>query len=96
MSKNIVSILLLLIFMAFITAPTIISMVDDSIDTSMFYSLNEEEENVCKIKVLLNTNSSSEVDFALIRTINNKEYYFKKYSKPHLNLISPPPESHIL
>ncbi|MFH4964731.1 hypothetical protein V8G69_06970 [Gaetbulibacter sp. M235] len=96
MSRNISSIFLTLIFVAFISAPTIISMVDDSFDTSIFYSITEEEEKICHIKVLLNTQSSHEIDFALIKTINNKEYYFKKYSKPHLNLISPPPELHIL
>ncbi len=96
MSRNISSIFLTLIFVAFISAPTIISMVDDSIDTSIFYSVTEEEEKVYHIKVLLHNQSTNEVDFALIKAINNKEYYFKKYSKPHLNLVSPPPELHVL
>ncbi|MCF8273917.1 MAG: hypothetical protein K9I95_08795 [Flavobacteriaceae bacterium] len=96
MSRYISSIFLTLIFVAFISAPTIISMVDDSFDTSIFYSVTEEEEKIGHIKVLLNTHASSEVDFSLLKTLNTKEYFFKKYSKPHLNLISPPPELHIV
>jgi len=95
MSRKLSSIFLTLIFVAFISAPTIISLVDDSIDTSIFYSVTEEEEKICHIKLLLNDQSTNVVDFALINVENNKEYCFKKYSKPHLNLVSPPPEFNI-
>lgn len=96
MSRSIGSIILSFIFLAFLAAPTVISMVDDSVDTSIFYSIAEEEENGCKIKVVLEVNSNNETDFDFSKRTVPNGYYFKKYPKPHLNLISPPPESHIL
>ena len=96
MSRSIGSIILSFIFLAFLAAPTVISMVDDSIDTSIFYSFAEEEENGGKIKVVLEIDSNNETDFDFSKRAISNGYYFKKYPKPHLNLISPPPESHIL
>jgi hypothetical protein len=95
MSRSIGSIFLSLIFVVFLTAPTVISIIDDSHDMSVIYSFAEEEK-ICEVKILMNVHSLKEVDFSLIKTLNNKEYYFKKYSRPHLNLVSPPPELHTL
>lgn len=85
-----------MIFLAFLIAPTIIVIVDDSIDISMFYSTSEEEEKGSE----KNKNSEtlfSEIDtygsdFTSNNTENNTGYYFKNYQKPHLNLIFPPPD----
>ncbi|GAA3644327.1 hypothetical protein GCM10022397_31490 [Flavivirga jejuensis] len=86
--------------MVFLTTPTIITIVDDSIDISFFFSSSEEEEkggekNKDK-EVLFFEFNINELDFDSNEAKNNLEYYFKNYPKPHLNLISPPPESHIL
>jgi hypothetical protein len=84
----------------FISAPTVISWVDNSIDVSIFYSNSEEEENGQE------TNTNKEVLFfedlgitSYYSSDENKsalEYYYKNYPKPHLNLISPPPERGLL
>jgi len=95
MQKNISSIFLTLIFVAFMMAPTIIRLIDDSIDISVVYTTSEEEkggEKIKEIEVLF-----SEVKHCLdeeMLSLNNSTsyYYFKNYLKPHLNLISPPPE----
>ena len=86
MSRKLSSIFLTLIFVAFISAPTIISLVDDSIDTSIFYSVTEEEEKICHIKLLLNDQSTNVVDFALINVVitsysihYTKLYEFKRW-----------------
>ncbi len=81
----------MVIFMGFITAPSIITILDDSIDISVFYSLAEEEEKGGE-KILFFAANAIESDFNLIESENNLEYFFKKYTKPHLNLISPPPD----
>lgn len=100
MSRNIISICFSVIFLVFLTAPTIITMVDDSIDVSFFFVSSEEEEKGGKkdkdVEVLVFDLNVSEADFASNKTENNLEYYFKNYAKPHLNLISPPPQLHIL
>ncbi|WP_232731939.1 hypothetical protein [Confluentibacter lentus] len=83
--------------MSLIVAPSIIAAIDDSIDTSIVYSLTEEEEH-SKTKIVINFSlhyHDALSDFIL----NSNEYFsyqFKSYSKPHLNLISPPPDQIIL
>lgn len=92
MSKNIISIFFVFILMAFITAPVVIIMVEDSLDVSYFNSITEEEEKVREIKVLQNNDSNDLSGFHRSIKNMNKAYFFKKYSKPHLNIISPPPD----
>ncbi len=89
--KNIISIFFTVIFLAFLTAPAVIVMVDNSVDVSCFYSVSEEEKEN-GTNVFFHINLSQQTNFSLAKSINNDEYYFKKYSTPHLNIISPPPE----
>lgn len=85
-----------MIFLLFLAAPTVITIVDDSIDISLFYAVSEEEENgVEKNKVdevLILKSNTSESFFVSKKTKQNTAYFFKNYQKPHLNLISPPPD----
>ena len=100
MSRSLVSICLSVIFLVFLVAPTVITMVDDSVDVSMFYAASEEEEKGSEkdkeVEVLFFELHNNELDFASSIRIVSPNYFFKKYSKPHLNLISPPPEQYIL
>lgn len=96
MSRNTISIMLSMIFLVFLVAPTIIVIVDDSIDISMFYSTSEEEEKGSEknknSEIVFSDMDTYESDFLSNNTENNTGYYFKNYQKPHLNLISPPPD----
>ncbi len=95
MHKNTIAIFFTIILLALISAPSIIIAIDDSVDTSIFYSITEEEET-SKIQLQSPDNFiDSEYVFAYTN-VEDIEYYFKNYPKPHLNLISPPPELHIL
>ncbi|MBT8376843.1 MAG: hypothetical protein HKN99_08825 [Winogradskyella sp.] len=81
-----------MIFMAFIAAPTIIASIDDSVDISLFFSVNEEEESG-NFKLIF----EDKTDFFETNCDGNASksltgYTFKNYPKPHLNLITPPPE----
>lgn len=100
MSRSIVSILLSVLFLLFLTAPTIILIIDDSADVSIFYASSEEEEKGSdknkEVELLFFYLNSPDLDFASSEVENNLGYYFKNYLKPHLNLIFPPPEFHIL
>ncbi|WP_299249112.1 hypothetical protein [uncultured Lacinutrix sp.] len=92
MLKKHISIFFTILFLAIITAPSIIMILDDTVDISVFYSLSEEEEEIKHAKLLF---SDNEEDLDYLRSIlktNNLCYFFKNYSKPHLNLISPPPD----
>lgn len=84
-------------FLLFLLAPTVIIMIDKSADVSVFYTTNEEEEkkgqekDIDKELVFCNfLNTAS--DFDSNETENNLEHFLRKYSKPHLNLIIPPPD----
>ena len=96
MSKNIVSIILVTIFSLFLVAPAVIAIVDDTIDISVFYTSSEEEDKGIEknknLEVLFSEFNTTVSNFVIKKTKNNLRYYFKKYTKPHLNLISPPPE----
>ncbi|RIA10977.1 hypothetical protein OE09_2859 [Flavobacteriaceae bacterium MAR_2010_72] len=100
MKKKSIAIFFTIVFMAIITTPTIISAIDKSVDISVFYSMSEEEESHKVPNKLFETlfTKPNPVNYYLSSTAvdNSLGYYFKNYPKPHLNLISPPPETHIL
>ncbi|WP_405294828.1 hypothetical protein [Algibacter sp. Ld11] len=96
MSRNLVSIFFLFAFLVFLSAPTIIAMVDNSVDVSLFFSMAEEEENghpkSKNVQDIILENQDQECFINLTEEKNHLSYYAKKYSKPFLNLISPPPK----
>ena len=97
MNKKVIVAFFTVIFMAFIAAPSIITLLDDSIDTSIFYSLAEEEEEKGSekdknIEILFSKTKVFESYSNLDELEDHSAYFFKKYGKPHLNLISPPPD----
>lgn len=99
MLKQRVSIVFGIIFVAFLVTPTIISIIDDSIDISVFYTSTEEEDKGFekdKIDFIYLDNSFNQTDFCLKNSEDNLTYYSKKYSKPYLNLLLPPPQHTIL
>jgi len=95
MFKTITSFFFSLIFIAFMAAPTIAFLADTNVDICLVNDINEEEkgnENFKDIEILFSDSNSSKDSFLDLKNENLLEYYFKKYSKPHLNLISPPPD----
>ncbi|WP_231850257.1 hypothetical protein [Winogradskyella sp. PG-2] len=78
--------------MAIISAPSIIMSFDDTIDITCFYGENEEEEKE-SLKLLFEISTENLEDFFVYNSSEfNNKYAFKSYSKPHLNLVLPPPE----
>lgn len=81
------------------SAPLVIASIDDSIDISVILSLTDQEEKegneIKDIEVLVSelNHFNTKTKFSVNR--NNPGYYFKDYSKPHLNIISPPPQLYI-
>ena len=84
--------------MAITIAPTVLIAIDDSIDVSSFYGFSEndeekkdkESEKTFEVFFVENRNVSD--GFSAFNILKQTEYRFKNYPKPHLNLISPPPE----
>jgi len=95
MFKMITSFLFSLIFIAFMAAPTIAFLVDKNVDICLVSDINEEEkgnETIKDIEIIFSDSNSSKDSFLDLKNKNLLEYNSKKYSKPHLNLISPPPD----
>ena len=96
MKRNFVSILFFLNFLIFLSAPTVISFIDEGVDISVFFSLAEEEENgSCKVKPVKDIILEHQIneDFVSLKEkVAFLSYYLKNYSKPHINLVSPPPK----
>jgi len=96
MPKKIACLLLSSLFLVFLIAPTIIIIIDQSIDISTFYTSSkkekkESEENQ-KSEVLFFELNPAYLDFSNLEVEKNTEHYFKNYAKPYLNLILLPPE----
>lgn len=97
MLKRSLSIFFTVLFMATIIAPSVIVFVDDTIDVSFLLDASEEEEEKGKEKnkelevFVVDSLSASDGLFSSERE-DNLQYTYKKYPKPHLNLILPPPE----
>lgn len=94
MHKNAIAILFSILLLALISAPSIIIAIDDSVDISIFYSIAEEETSKIKIQSPQDFNHTNNI--LALDNLDDIAYFFKKYPKPHLNLISPPPENYIL
>ena len=96
MSKQLISIFFSILFLGLITAPSVIIAIDADVDVSILYSVSEEEEENKSIKLVVTeqkeTTESIYKEIAFLRL----DYLFKSYTKPALNLISPPPEFFIL
>ncbi|UPS92702.1 hypothetical protein [Bizionia sp. M204] len=95
MSKKTIAILFSILFVAFISAPSIIVAVDENVDVSIFYSITEEENENFKFP-LFNSDFNELENLYATNAQDYLGYYFKNYSKPHLNLISPPPDYNII
>ncbi len=96
MIKNLVSVFFTVLFMAITTVPSIISTMDDSMDVSIYYDLSEEEEEKenekTKVLEFFFEGNRESVSFMEYSGTELSGFNYKKYPKPHLNLISPPPE----
>ncbi len=102
MMKSAVAIFFTVLFMVVNSAPSIIIAIDDSVDISIFsdFPKNEEEkkdiESEKTLEVFFVENSNETESLPLFKDLEDTKYRFKNYPKPHLNLISPPPEQYIL
>lgn len=85
-----IAMLFAIFFIAIVAAPTLIISMDDNVDVTFFFGENEEEENLKLLFEITTTDSENQI---LVKNSDNRDSYtFKNYPKPHLNLISPPPE----
>ncbi len=97
MHRNLLAVFFSCLFLIFTVVPSIIVVIDDSIDVSFVYDMSEEEEekgneNSKEFETLTVDLGMDLMTFSTVECLMNLKYTFKSYQKPHLNLISPPPE----
>lgn len=86
--------------MVFISAPTMISVIEKSFDTSVFFSVNEEENkgNETLKTFVVKLSSNDKLGISIFELEKEKSYssYLKKYTSSIIECVSPPPETAIL
>ena len=95
MYKSKIALFFSIIFLSFIIAPTIITMVDNSIDISFVYSNSEEESNNKigeKEKIVFSSIRVDDFAFSSTKKVSALTHSNKNYTKPYLNMVFPPPE----
>lgn len=94
--KNIACILSF-IFLSFVAGPTIISLIDDTVDVSFAFTANEEEnssKNLVSFESLLEEAYSNHASIEYLRTHPKEGYsYEEDYHQVFLEVVSPPPKS---
>ncbi len=98
MKKRGISLVFSTLFFLFIGLPTILTMVDNTIDISLIMSTpdDEESEKNLEFKVIFPQMKSNNSGTFLSCLKTNLLYFSKKYGKPYLDIISPPPDYYTL
>lgn len=99
MKKRGISLVFSILFLLFIGLPTILTMVDNSIDISLIISTNtddEESEKNLDFQVMFSNVKSNNSGISLSFLKNSLLHCNIKYGKPNLDIISPPPDYYTL
>lgn len=99
MFKRLVSTFFFVVFVAFLTGPTILSIIDDGYDVTVFYNLNEEEniqKEIAKhLEVKFLENNYSHLNSVFQEDSDLIVFYQKAYTPLSQENIYPPPEKHL-
>ncbi|HEY0047310.1 MAG TPA: hypothetical protein VGB44_11420 [Flavobacterium sp.] len=89
---NIAVRLLLFVFITFLSTPTIVSLIEKSCDTTVFYTMTEEEQVHKEIKLVFELNHYELVFYPdrLSSEINSE--CFSKHDNISSAIFIPPPE----
>ncbi|WBU90497.1 hypothetical protein [Cellulophaga omnivescoria] len=89
MFRKFFSLFLAILVVGFIITPTVLLYVDDNIELSVTYKSAEDEE--CKsLEIIVSNNNWTFTN--PFKPLAIPSYYYKNYTKPHFNLLLPPPE----
>jgi hypothetical protein len=85
--------LFLFLFIAFLSTPTIIKLIEKSTDTTIFFSMSEEEhakKEVKNLPYIVDSSSSFELKATVVRSLILSEN-LSKHDKISRQIFSPPP-----
>lgn len=90
-----VAYILSFIFLSFVAAPTVISLIDNTVDVSSAFTANEEEtssKNLVSFETILEEYSNYK-SIQFLRTRKDNRYsYLEGYHRVYLDVVSPPPK----
>lgn len=96
MFRKFVALFFLSVFIGYTSLPTVISVLDTDIDISLFIDVNEEEskekETSKDLEIEIMEIKNADLNFNNLKTLVLAGHYLNNYSKPQLNMVSPPPE----
>ena len=96
MYKSLISTLLAIFLTVVVVSPMLVTVVDNTVEVGLFETSEEEKdtrgESKVEIEKLLTNNSLRVFSSEMMNSRSYLGYFYKAYPKPHLNLISPPPE----
>lgn len=88
--------ILSIVFLSFVAGPTIISLIDDSVDVSYAFTANEEEtssKNLVSFETVLEEINSNYLSIQFLRIKKGNGYsYLEGYHQIYLDVVSPPPK----
>jgi len=85
--------ILLFVFIIFLVTPTIVSVIKKDADTSVFYSLSEEEKTHKEVKAVFNFDIvNTPVNFSNINSGLILSENLSKHDKITSQIFIPPPE----
>ena len=97
MIKTKIAIFFSFLFILFITVPTVVILVDDSIDISFLYNSSEEEEQDHEmdenVKIFIAQENTTKLEFLNIRLEKSSGFFNPNYPKHYLNTVFPPPQA---
>lgn len=92
-----VAYILSFIFLSFVAGPTIVSLIDDSVDVSFAFTANEEEnssKNTVSFESLVEEIYSNHASIEYLKTHQQERYSYKQnYHQVYLEVTSPPPKN---
>ena len=85
--------LLLVLFVTFLSTPTVVSLIEKNCDTSIFYTMTEEEETHKELKVVFDDHYHAEISLiadASLGKIHSEN--LSRHDNVSSSVFSPPPD----
>lgn len=83
--------------MSFVAGPTVVALIDDSVDMSIAFTANEEEsssKNLLSFEPLIEEVYSNHLSIQFLRTHSSQESYRPEgIHQVYLEVLSPPPRN---
>lgn len=92
-----IALILSIIFMSFVAGPTVVALIDDTVDMSFAFTANEEEnssKNLLSFESLIEETYSNHESIQYLRTHSSQQFSYQEGGhQVYLEVLSPPPRN---